>query len=312
MGILVVAMLCVYAIGTLVFWRNIAFTGPRKVVFCLTILPLFFVALILDVWLVDTFAPHLLTLLADAQASDARLAQAGIHQPDTAPVVGLVISTPIALIISYCWFVLWRGRERKQAGMPVSKNAQGTASLKHRETPPSPPMPEPSPIDIARTILAIPENRSSWEDVIMLEAYSERFIWDAYGDEVERWNALAGARLQHVKREVVNGEDVFLSYKGRTLQEPLVGGREDNIIAIHTLNRLVNADSDIRYCVDSTGNSDAAFLALSPGDWRALEEEFGVQAVAYRFMPVPDDLPALQKALDSMEQVVLGRTYVNQ
>ena len=168
-------------------------------------------------------------------------------------------------------------------------------------------------IDIARAILVVPKNRSSWEDYIVKAEHYNEFIWSADGDETARWNELASSDSDNVnvKRGVVKGEEVFLSYKGRTLKEPLIGGREDNVIAIHTLNRLVKADFEIRYCVDSTGSSDLVFLALSPKDWNALEKEFGVKAVAYRFMTLPDNLNAFWKGLESEERT-LQRQYINQ
>jgi hypothetical protein len=165
-------------------------------------------------------------------------------------------------------------------------------------------------LDVARAIVAIPQNRSSWNDHIVEGDY-RNFIWTGDGDQVERWNELAGAGagLEDAVQRVENGEDVFITYKGRTLQAPVVQDREDDTIQVHTLNLLVKADSEIRFCVDSYHSSDICFLPLPPKDWRALEQEFGAAAVAYRFMVLPDDLAAFWKAFNAKCEEVGERDY---
>ncbi|MDB5823450.1 MAG: hypothetical protein JWR21_2154 [Herminiimonas sp.] len=167
-------------------------------------------------------------------------------------------------------------------------------------------------IDVARAILKIPKNRDSWQNYIQKEQNEEQFIWPENGEQVDRWNELAGAGagLQNVKKIVVKGKDV-LSYKGRTLRPPFVQDREDDTIEIVTLNRLVRPDSEIRFCVDSWHSSEIAFLPLPPVAWRALEAEFGVEAVAYRFMPLPDDMVKFWKVLNAKSDEAAKRKYID-
>lgn len=52
---------------------------------------------------------------------------------------------------------------------------------------------------------------------------------------------------------------------------------------------------ELRCCVDSIGLT-LAFLALPPAGWLQLEEEFGKEAVAFRFMALPGDIDAFLKS----------------
>lgn len=145
-------------------------------------------------------------------------------------------------------------------------------------------------LEAARAMLATPRGTSSWDYII---AGSEScFIWDAHGDEFEQWNRLAGpgAGLPAVESRVENGFTQFFSYRGHTVQVPHVEGPDDNAISIHTLSQLVKADSELRWCVDSRGNSNHAYLALPPADWLLLEQQFGKRIVDSRFAPLPADL----------------------
>ncbi len=54
-------------------------------------------------------------------------------------------------------------------------------------------------------------------------------------------------------------------------------------------------DGELRCCVDSIGLK-LAFLALPPAEWEQLEREFGVAAVAFRFMALPADTEAFLKS----------------
>ena len=71
---------------------------------------------------------------------------------------------------------------------------------------------------------------------------------------------------------------------------PLTHSRDDQLVIVHTLGRLVRRDSDIRFCLDSHHSSDLAFLALAPAHWKALEKDFGADTVAYRFLSLPEKL----------------------
>jgi len=49
----------------------------------------------------------------------------------------------------------------------------------------------------------------------------------------------------------------------------------DYHVEILTINRVLNPDYEIRFCIDSDGSDTLGFVALSPNDWNALREQFG-------------------------------------
>jgi hypothetical protein len=145
-------------------------------------------------------------------------------------------------------------------------------------------------LSAARSILAIPKDDSSWD---FIRDKHDIFIWTD-DDTVQQWNEIARKnKAPQVDQRIDSSakeEREFLTYKGRTVDVALTHSRDDREIIIHTLGRLVMADSDIRFCLDSHHSSDLAFLALPPADWKALEKEFGRKAVAYRFLAFPESL----------------------
>ena len=179
--------------------------------------------------------------------------------------------------------------------------------------PPPPTSPATTPLAAARAILAIPLNHSSWNDYIVLPKHNDGFLWTEFGEQIERWNRLAGSvpGAAKVDKKIIDGRYVYLSYRGRTLQAPVKESREDDTIEVHTLSRLVKSDWDIRFCVDSWHTSDLAFLALPPATWRTLEHQFGADAVRYRFIPLPEDLDAFWKAFDRISAEAAKRSYAD-
>ena len=157
-------------------------------------------------------------------------------------------------------------------------------------------------------MLALPQHQDSWSHYIQKEQHERKFLWTGDGEAVERWNELfAGKHDIGTVHATVEGkkEHFFLEYGGSKLQAPVKHDRDDELVVLVTLNRLVKEVTEIRFCIDSYHSSDLAFLALPPGEWAALEAEFGAPAVAYRFMPLPDTMatfwPRLLKTSDETQ-----------
>jgi hypothetical protein len=165
----------------------------------------------------------------------------------------------------------------------------------------------------ARMMLALPRLKDSWEHTML--KHEGEFLWTGEGEAVERWNELFAGRHEigtvHATVEG-NKEDFFLAYGESKLQAPVRHDRDDEMVVVLTLNRLVKEVTEVRFCVDSCRFSDLAFLALPPNEWTALEAEFGAPAVGFRFMALPDTMgefgPRLQTLFDEVDARPYNRT----
>ena len=139
-------------------------------------------------------------------------------------------------------------------------------------------------LEFARAILRTHDEDERWE---LCCDGGEQFIWAEYGDEVDQFNRLAVAFPEAVTAGLEGeNDDIRMRYRDRTVKVPLLFDRDDNLRAVHTLSQLTRADLEFRMLADTSGNSEQAFLMLPAAQWRQLEAEFGVAAVARRFMPV--------------------------
>lgn len=125
-------LVVIYIAGTVFFWRKSSFSEPRKTLFSLSILPLIFAAMVVNIWLVDSCFPALMDLLSEARLHDARAASQGIHLRATEahePAVGVLIATPLAGIMAFCWYLFFLAWE-KRASTAVVVNKQSVASAR--------------------------------------------------------------------------------------------------------------------------------------------------------------------------------------
>jgi hypothetical protein len=177
------------------------------------------------------------------------------------------------------------------------------------------PRPRSASYRAARAMLALARQKDSWEHYMLKPEHEDEFLWTGDGEAVERWNELyAGKRDIGTVTATVEGrkEHFFLAYGASKLQAPVKHDRDDEMVVVLTLNRLVKNVTEVRFCVDSHHSSDLAFLALPPAEWAALEAEFGAPALAYRFLPLPDTMakfaPRLQKTSDEVQARPYHRT----
>ena len=70
------------------------------------------------------------------------------------------------------------------------------------------------------------------------------------------------------------GFQLTITYKGQASVVPLVVGLADRHITLHTLNQVISADYEIRFCIDSAGGDTLAFLPLPNANWIELEEKY--------------------------------------
>ncbi len=152
-------------------------------------------------------------------------------------------------------------------------------------------------IDIARKIL---RNNKSESAIGLISENHDCFIWDEDGDELEQWSRIAEQRgLPAVTSEFLNGDSVYYSYKGNSLFVPLLSKPRDSTIGVHVLGSLVYSDLELRVVVDTIGNSEFAFLPLTPKEWDELGSEFGVDTIELRFVSLGD---SVEDMLDRAER----------
>ncbi|MGB9107611.1 MAG: hypothetical protein WCC39_02880 [Telluria sp.] len=174
------------------------------------------------------------------------------------------------------------------------------------------PLPRSGSYRTARAMLSLSRQKDSWAHYMQAEAHAGEFLWTGDGDAVERWNELyAGKHDIGTVTATVEGkkEHFFLAYGASKLQAPVQHDRDDEMVVVLTLNRLVKNVTEVRFCVDSFHSSDFAFLALPPGEWAALEAEFGKPTLDYRFMPLPDTMAKFWPRLQQTSDKVLARHY---
>jgi hypothetical protein len=81
------------------------------------------------------------------------------------------------------------------------------------------------------------------------------------------------------------GVELYLHYKDKRQKVPLIQGHEDRHITLLALNRMLNPDYEVRFCIASHGSDTLAFLPLASKDWAALERQYGA-AVAAQFYTI--------------------------
>lgn len=110
---LILILSIAYLAGTAVFWKNIPLTGGRRTFFSLSIIPVFLLAMFFNIWLTEHLFPSLMNAFADERQQNAAMLAEGIRvKRSSEGLLAFVVSAPIALIISYLWYTLFRSMER--------------------------------------------------------------------------------------------------------------------------------------------------------------------------------------------------------
>ena len=103
-----------YLTVTSIVWRNVKLLQPWKAIFCLTIFPVFAIALVVNVWLSNRYLPWLIEEISRAQSGKGEA------------LLGFLATTPLAWLIGYLWFLALRWLSQHSEG--GSREHEGTAS----------------------------------------------------------------------------------------------------------------------------------------------------------------------------------------
>ena len=83
---------------------------------------------------------------------------------------------------------------------------------------------------------------------------------------------------------------VEIIYNAKRERVPLTFSTADRHLTLLTINRILNPDYEIRFCIDSNGGDTLGFVALSSGDWTSLHAQFGdlIDKHFYRIAETPN------------------------
>jgi hypothetical protein len=161
-------------------------------------------------------------------------------------------------------------------------------------------------IDVVREFLQTPrEDASFWK----LLRDPRAFLSVDYGmdtdETIAQWNTITRGNLAVSYRESNvpewPGFRLTLTLRDKTIVVPMSATGDDSQIVAMSLSELVRPFIDMRYCIDSYGNSDLCYVPLEERDWRQLDVEFGQRRIAAHFAAIPTTWPAFQKILETLE-----------
>ncbi len=91
-----VPVLIIYAVFTVIIWRNVDFRFTLKTVFSLLTMPLFAFGMIINLWILETLSPSTFDALYEA------IEQANGRRGGAVPV--FILSVPMGLAMTYAWY----------------------------------------------------------------------------------------------------------------------------------------------------------------------------------------------------------------
>ena len=87
----------IYIIVTVIMWRNIEMKLTFKALFCLLVVPIFFIGIAVNLWLFDVIFPEMFDIHANARSG---------YQGGEKGLFATFMSLPLAVALSYGWYRL--------------------------------------------------------------------------------------------------------------------------------------------------------------------------------------------------------------
>ena len=88
----------IYIIVTVILWRNIVMPLAFKAMFCLFVVPIFFLGMWLNLWFFEMFYPAMFEIHNNEPS--------GRHSGKG--LIAVILAFPIALVMSYAWYWIMR------------------------------------------------------------------------------------------------------------------------------------------------------------------------------------------------------------
>lgn len=106
---LIILFIVLYLIVAGTSYDKVKFSNPCRAIFALTIFPVFFASMFLNLWISDHLFPHLLDYFSAEHARAEELIKQGVSRraarSNEAPIA-FFVSVPLALILSAVWYWL--------------------------------------------------------------------------------------------------------------------------------------------------------------------------------------------------------------
>ncbi len=117
------------------------------------------------------------------------------------------------------------------------------------------------------------------------------FDWREYDEDIVRHVSEAlpeGARFELEVRDSVlpRGLDILLKKGDAAAAIPYRPEQMDRDTTLKAVQAFIAPDWQLRCFVPSMRNDTLGFVLLSEGEWRKLEDAFGVRTVARQFQPI--------------------------
>jgi hypothetical protein len=166
-------------------------------------------------------------------------------------------------------------------------------------------------IDVVRKFLQTPrEDASFWK----LLRDPRAFLAVDYGmdtdETIAQWNTITHGSLAVSYKESNipqrPGFRLTLTLRHKAIVVPMSATRDDSQIVAMSLSELVRPFIDMRYCIDSYGNSDLCYAPLEERDWHQLDVEFGQRRIAAHFAAIPATWPAFKKILETLKPIQIS------
>ena len=105
---------------------------------------------------------------------------------------------------------------------------------------------------------------------------------------------------QYVEIEKERGVDIILKKNGVSKSIPYQEDCTDRDTTLRAIQEYLLPKYQIRWFLESLGSDTLGFCVLSAEQWKQLEQEFGLDHVAYYFVPIQEDSVMFEMDMDEV------------
>lgn len=157
-------------------------------------------------------------------------------------------------------------------------------------------------IEIIRNFLLSPKEM---QDVFWNSDELIWIDWREYDESIIRYfnNKLPDAdkiQFKCIEIEKKREIDIILKKDNFTITIPYADDCTDRDTTIKSIQKYLSPNYQIRWYLDSLGSDTLAFCIYSTDQWQKLENEFGIDKVAYYFAPIHQNSIMFEMDMDEI------------